>query len=176
LKHVLRWLNLSLAVSAVGLLATTASGQGFFQNPPSGHNLLLKSGLPGGFCLDESEASGLANRIVYAFQCHGRPNQRWAIAQDEEVVYGAHAFSLVGADGKCLDVQDAKVGDHTPLQLFPCHLRPNQRFLITPTGNIVDRQAGKCVTAAGPSDRAPVFIDECRWNDPAQHWSFTPNL
>ncbi len=116
---------------------------------------LVKSGDKGDFCIDASLDSGQRGREIYIYKCHGRYNQRWDLTQNED-----RTVSIVGFDGRCLDVTGGKVGDRTPLQLYPCTLRSNQKFERR-EGMLIEKQTGKCLTTTWGKDRGPLFIDEC---------------
>src|SRR5215467_4615867 len=75
-----------------------------------GNWFLIKSGNEG-FCLDASLDAGQKGHEVYIFRCHGRFNQRWTILDNAD-----RTVSLVGFDGRCLDISGRRVGDGTPLQ------------------------------------------------------------
>jgi hypothetical protein len=120
-----------------------------------GPGFLVKSADRGDFCLDASLDASQRGHEVYIFKCHGRGNQRWAITQNAD-----QSISFVAFDGRCLDVIGARVGDRTPLQLYPCHLGPNQKF-DRRGGLLVERQSGKCLTTWWGGDRNPIYIDEC---------------
>jgi hypothetical protein len=116
---------------------------------------LVKSADNGDFCLDASLDQGARGREVYIFKCHGRFNQRWTLTNNND-----HTVSIVGFDGRCLDISGGRVGDGTPLQLYPCHLGPNQKFERR-GGTLVDKHSGKCLTTAFGKDRNAVYLDEC---------------
>jgi hypothetical protein len=74
-------------------------------------------------------------------------------------------------DGFCLDVRGAGRGSGTPVQLYQYHFRDNQRFIALPDGHIKEVASGKCLSALGASDRAPVVLDFCQ-SSPNQHWFY----
>jgi hypothetical protein len=119
-----------------------------------GNWFLVKSGNDG-FCLDASLDAGQRGHEVYIFRCHGRYNQRWTVLDNAD-----HTVSLVGFDGRCLDISGRRVGDGTPLQLWPCHLGDNQKF-VRRNAMLIERHSGKCLTTAFGRDRNPVYLDEC---------------
>jgi Ricin-type beta-trefoil lectin domain len=119
-----------------------------------GNWFLIKSG-DNGFCMDASLDANQRGHEVYIFRCHGKYNQRWTILDNVD-----HTVSIVGFDGRCLDVTGRSVGDGTPVQLYPCHLQANQKFERR-QGMLVERQSGKCLTTAFGHDRSPVFLDQC---------------
>jgi hypothetical protein len=116
---------------------------------------LVKSADHGEFCMDASLDTGGRGHEVYIFKCHGRYNQRWTLTQNAD-----HTVSVVAFDGRCLDVSGGRTGDHTPLQLYPCHLGPNQKFERR-DGMLIEKQSGKCLTTTWGGDRNPIFIDDC---------------
>jgi hypothetical protein len=146
------------------LLAVLFLAFGMLLAPPAGADdpkdfgggLLIKSADHGEFCMDASLDGGARGHEVYIFRCSGRFNQRWGVTQNAD-----HTVSLVAFDGRCLDVTGGRVGDRTPLQLWPCHLGPNQKFERR-DGMFIEKQSGKCLTTFwGAADRNPIFLDEC---------------
>src|SRR5262245_60353188 len=119
-----------------------------------GNWFLIKSGNEG-FCLDASLDPGQRRREVYIIRCHGRYNQRRTSLDNAD-----HTVSLVGFDGRCLDISGRRVGDGTPLQWWPCHLGDNQKF-VRRNGMLIEKHSGKCLTTAFGIDRNPVYLDEC---------------
>ncbi len=119
-----------------------------------GNWFLIKSG-DAGFCMDASLDQGARGSEVYIYRCHGKFNQRWTITENAD-----HTVSFIGFDGRCLDIVGRRVGDGTPLQLYPCHLGINQKFERR-NNMLVEKQSGKCLTTAFGKDRNPVYLDEC---------------
>jgi hypothetical protein len=148
-----RSLLLPLAFCA---LAFAASSDARADDPKDfGNWFLIKSADNGSFCMDASLDAGQRGHEVYIFKCHGRYNQRWTLLQNAD-----HTTSIVGFDGRCLDITGARVGDGVALQLYPCHLNPNQKFERR-QGMLVEKQSGKCLTTAFGKDRNPIYLDEC---------------
>jgi hypothetical protein len=85
-------------------------------------------------------------------------------------------FSVVGFDGKCLDIAGARVGDETPIQIHDCHLGQNQRFYLTSVGQFREVQSGKCLTVSAAGDRKAVYIDECDDQKAKQTWTIAQNF
>ncbi|KOU53748.1 YD repeat protein, partial [Streptomyces sp. WM4235] len=59
---------------------------------------------------------------------------------------GIGAVSVIGASGKCIDVENAGTADGTPVQLYPCNETKAQQWRLT--DNTV-RALDKCLTANG---------------------------
>lgn len=59
---------------------------------------------------------------------------------------GIGAVSVIGASGKCIDVESAGTADGTPVQLYPCNETKAQQWRLT--DNTV-RALDKCLTANG---------------------------
>ncbi|RKT02186.1 intein/RHS repeat-associated protein [Streptomyces sp. 3211.6] len=59
---------------------------------------------------------------------------------------GIGAASVIGASGKCIDVENAGTADGTPVQIWPCNDTKAQQWRLT--GNTV-RALDKCLTASG---------------------------
>ena len=78
-------------------------------------------------------------------------------------------MSIVGFDGRYIDVRGAKAGDGTPLIMYPCHLGANQKFERR-EGMLVEKQSGKCLTTSWGKDRNAIYIDECSGRR-EQHWA-----
>jgi hypothetical protein len=123
----------------------------------------------GDFCIDASLDQGARGHEVYILKCHGRFNQRWTITDNTD-----HSISVIGFDGRCLDITGARVGDGTSLQLWPCHLNDNQKF-ERKGGTLVDKHSGKCLTTAFGNDRNPVYLDECTGRREQQWGTFRDN-
>jgi hypothetical protein len=140
------------------------AGAAHADNPKAfGSWFLVKSADNGDFCLDASLDQGQRGHEVYIFQCHGRYNQRWTLTDNTD-----HTVSIIGFDGRCLDISGGRVGDGTALQLWPCHLGVNQKF-ERHGGTLVDKHSGKCLTTSFGKDRNPVYLDECT-NRREQQW------
>ena len=124
-----------------------------------GNHFTIHNELAGGhFCIDASLDHGVHDGDpVYVFRCHGRENQRWTVTQS---VGGESA--IVGVDGFCMDVRGASRAAGTPVQLYQCHFGANQRFSVQPDGHIREQGSGKCLTALGEGDRAPIVLDFCQ--------------
>ena len=149
------------------LLWTTLLGAGVARadDPKDfGNWFLVKSKDHGDFCMDASQDEGKRGREVYIYKCHGKFNQRWTITQNED-----HTVSIVGFDGRCIDVRGAKAGDGTPLIMYPCHLGANQKFERR-EGMLVEKQSGKCLTTSWGKDRNAIYIDDCSGRR-EQHWA-----
>src|SRR5262249_21950851 len=142
-------------LAAVAAMALTLGMTARADNPKDfGNWFLIKSG-DNGFFMDASLDRGARGHAGYIFRCHGRFNQRWTILDNAD-----HTVSIVGFDGRCLDVTGGRVGDGVPLQLYPCHLGANQKFERR-AGMLVEKQSGKCLTTAFGKDRNPIYLDEC---------------
>ncbi|MFJ9343782.1 ricin-type beta-trefoil lectin domain protein [Streptomyces sp. NPDC101733] len=59
---------------------------------------------------------------------------------------GIGAVSVMGASGKCIDVESGGTADGTPVQIYSCNESKAQQWRLT--GNTV-RALGKCLTASG---------------------------
>ncbi|UQX03669.1 ricin-type beta-trefoil lectin domain protein [Streptomyces sp. RerS4] len=59
---------------------------------------------------------------------------------------GIGAVSLIGASGKCVDVENAGTADGTPVQIYPCNETRAQQWRLT--GDTV-RALDKCLTTSG---------------------------
>ncbi|MFD0268687.1 ricin-type beta-trefoil lectin domain protein [Streptomyces sp. NPDC127106] len=59
---------------------------------------------------------------------------------------GIGAVSLIGASGKCVDVEGAGTADGTPVQIYPCNTTKAQQWRLT--DNTV-RALDKCLTTSG---------------------------
>ena len=161
--------TLTIACLAITSHATPAAADNPANEP--GEQRLIHSMLDESYCFDASLDPAKQGHVVYLFKCHGRENQRWTLARNED-----GTTSIIGLEGKCLDVKGARVKDETPLQLFPCHYRANQRFNLTPSGRIKEVQSGKCLTVSGAGDRKALFIDECDEQVKKQTWHVSTSV
>ncbi|MFD7324727.1 ricin-type beta-trefoil lectin domain protein [Streptomyces sp. NPDC059875] len=77
--------------------------------------------------------------------------------------------TLVGLDGKCLDVAGGSSADGTPVQLWDCNGSAAQRWTIRSDGSV--QALGKCldVSAGATTDGAKVQLYTCNGSG-AQHW------
>ncbi|MEU9033307.1 ricin-type beta-trefoil lectin domain protein [Streptomyces sp. NPDC048352] len=71
---------------------------------------------------------------------------------------GIGAVSVIGASGKCIDVESGKTADGTPVQIYPCNETKAQQWRLT--GNTV-RALDKCLTASG----AKLVLVACDGSD-----------
>jgi len=76
---------------------------------------------------------------------------------------------IVGASGKCADVNGASSADGTRIQLWTCNGGTNQQW--TRDGNTL-RSLGKCMTAVGTADGGQVQLSTCAGTG-AQNWTAT---
>jgi len=70
---------------------------------------------------------------------------------------------IIGMNGKCLDVEGPNVANGTPVQIWDCVGVVNQKWTLTPAGELVDLHSGKCLDVRGPSSAngTPVQIWDC---------------
>ncbi|MFD7902610.1 ricin-type beta-trefoil lectin domain protein [Kitasatospora sp. NPDC059722] len=105
---------------------------------PSG---AITSALPG-LCLDSRVGGDPA--AVGAGTCDGSPAQTWTMADD----------GSIGQSGRC--VEDPAIG--FPV-LTACTARPDQRWRVTPTGQLANQDSGRCIdnpaNPAAPSGTSP---------------------
>ncbi|MEU3562671.1 ricin-type beta-trefoil lectin domain protein [Kitasatospora sp. NPDC006786] len=121
---------------------------------PSG---AITSALPG-LCLDSRVAGDPA--AIGAGTCDGSPAQAWTMGDD----------GSVGQSGRC--VEDPGLG--FPV-LTDCTSRPDQRWRVTPTGQLANQGTGRCVEnpGAAASGTAQVRMRPCEartgqeWHPPA---------
>ncbi|MFB7264845.1 ricin-type beta-trefoil lectin domain protein [Streptomyces nojiriensis] len=78
---------------------------------------------------------------------------------------GIGAVAVTGLSGKCLDVQDGKTDDGTPVQLLSCNETKPQQWRIT--GDTV-QALGKCLTAEG--DKA--VLKTCKDGEANQKFTY----
>ncbi len=110
------------------------------------------------FCLDARGDKAGNGTLVFTYQCHEGANQRW-----EERPSQGGAVSLVGLDGKCLDVRGSHSRkDGTPVQLWECTHGENQSFKIGGDGRIREVASGKCLISTAAKDGAAVVLDDCK--------------
>ncbi|MEU9046632.1 MULTISPECIES: ricin-type beta-trefoil lectin domain protein [unclassified Kitasatospora] len=100
---------------------------------PSG---AITSALPG-LCLDSRVAGDPA--AVGAATCDGSPAQTWTMGDN----------GSIGQNGRC--VEDPGLG--FPV-LTGCTSRPDQRWRVTPTGQLANQDTGRCVENPGAAGSA----------------------
>lgn len=122
------------------------------------------------YCLDASLVQRQREGDpVHIYKCHGHENQRWTITHDTN-----DQSAIVGLDGYCLDVRGSgATASGTPAQLWKCHYGKNQLFRISPIGQIIEVESGKCLLAPQLGDGAPVVLNPCANND-YEKWNFIP--
>ncbi|MQS13959.1 hypothetical protein F7Q99_17195 [Streptomyces kaniharaensis] len=121
---------------------------------PSG---AITSALPG-LCLDSRVAGDPA--AVGAGTCDGSPAQAWTMADD----------GSIGQSGRCMEDPDLGF----PV-LTTCTSRPDQRWRVTPTGQLANQDSGRCVDTPGAASggAAQVRMRPCdgrtgqEWHPPA---------
>jgi type 1 glutamine amidotransferase len=84
---------------------------------------------------------------------------------------GATGGPIVGASGKCVDVNGSSTADGTKIQLWTCGSGTNQQW--TRDGNTL-RALGKCMTATGTGDGANVQLSTCN-GSAGQNWTTGAN-
>ncbi len=83
---------------------------------------------------------------------------------------------LVGAGGKCLDIEGGVATDGTPVNVFDCHRKPNQRwrfFYPCHEGECDDEFEirgldGQCLQPATGSESTPLVVGSC--GGPEDRW------
>lgn len=71
---------------------------------------------------------------------------------------GIEAVSVIGASGKCIDVESGGTADGTPVQIYPCNETKAQQWRLT--GDTV-RALDKCLTTSG----SKLVLATCDGND-----------
>jgi hypothetical protein len=77
------------------------------------------------------------------------------------------AGEVVGDAGLCLDVRGGVSADGQPVQLYTCNYTPAQQVSYQSDNTV--RVLGRCLTAAGTDNHAPVSISSCA-GAPGQSW------
>jgi len=137
--------------------------------PIRGANLLIRAAKNEEMCIDAESDRAELHPLIQLFHCHGRENQRWTFAEENDA-----SSQILGIGGLCLDVQGQHSSSGTPLQLYPCANAANQKFRHNVDGRLQEVQTGKCLTAGDFKEHSPVFIDDCRDDKPGQVWIISP--
>jgi Ricin-type beta-trefoil lectin domain len=137
--------------------------------PIHGANLLIHSAKNEEMCIDAENSKAELSPLVQLIHCHGRENQRWTFADQND-----GSSQILGIGGLCLDVQGQHSSTGTPLQLYPCGGATNQKFRHNIDGRLQEMQTGKCLTVSDFVEKSPVFIDDCREKKPGQVWVVSP--
>jgi hypothetical protein len=85
--------------------------------------------------------------------------------------------TVVGsASGRCLDVTSAKKDNNSPTELYDCNGGANQKWTLTPTGELTVYGTSICLDAQklGTTDGTPVNIYSCN-GGANQKWSVNAN-
>jgi Ricin-type beta-trefoil lectin domain len=92
-------------------------------------------------------------------------NQRWTITTGE----GAGGAAIVGLDGFCLDVRGSSGAAGAPVQLYSCHFKFNQRFIVGKDGTIKEQTSGKCLQGESDKPGALIVLAACK-GAPSEKW------
>ena len=93
-----------------------------------------------------------------------------------------NGFTLVHVStGQCMDVENESTANGTPINLFPCHGRSNQRWTYVPDTPVIPEPGSlvgigdTCLDVEGAvdADGTPVNIYECNGAE-NQYWEFVP--
>jgi hypothetical protein len=142
-----------LPAGSFALEATGAARGG----PPAVHgvNFQIKSLADETYCVETN--AGTSTPTVYMQQCTGAGQQRWTFTD------GADGTNVVVGDlGMCLGINH-KVAKPWPAQISTCNYKSNQRFTLTPIGEIVEVYSLECLTTTSPPVAGgAVFLESCQ--------------
>ncbi len=113
----------------------------------------------GQYCIDAHHDQDRDGNQVFIHKCHGVENERWTVTASPD-----NKHAIVGIGGYCLDVRGGATatGMASAAQLWQCDFQENQRFSLTPQGQIKEERTGKCLIATAPQDAAPLVLDTCK--------------
>lgn len=134
----------------------------------TGANYVIHSSQNQNLCVDARGDKPADGTTLELYGCHGKENQRWSF-QDR----AQNASSIVGVGNLCIDVTQAKTADGSPTELYQCGGQKNQGWRHFQDGRIRELQTGKCLTATGNTQGAPIVISRCDPNDAAQVWTLS---
>jgi hypothetical protein len=160
-------------VGALGLalLVAGAIGVASAHTPPLVHgvNFQVKTVVDNTFCVETNTATPSTGPSIYLAKCNGHETQRWTFTD------GANGTSvIVGSLGMCLSINHNVAT--SPAQIASCTYGSNQRFTVTPAGEIIEVRSGQCLTtSAVAAEKDPVFLTTCSAEvQRPQHWQITP--
>ncbi len=152
----------------IGLHSRSGSDPVHFRNIRVKHNAATGVGSFVGIntkCLDNS--GNATNNIAYLWSCYGGEAQTWTMPGDG---------TIRNAD-RCLDVENGATANGSRAGLYPCNDWNAQQWLVRTDGSLLNTRSGKCLTATGTSDRAPVTIEPCaRTAEQTWRWQSQPAI
>ncbi|ACU37022.1 ricin-type beta-trefoil lectin domain protein [Actinosynnema mirum] len=92
-----------------------------------------------GRCVDVPGSTTANGTQLQLWDCHGQPNQSWALNSAKQLVNGA----------KCLDASGHGTANGTQVVLWDCHGDTNQQWTANADGTIIGVQSGLCLGVAG---------------------------
>lgn len=105
-----------------------------------------------GRCLDVAGANSANRTPIQVANCNGNAAQLWQFAAD----------GTVRALGKCLEVDGGSTENGANVQIYDCNNTGAQQWVLTPAGDIVNRNADKCLDIRSPSgDGSHTQLWEC---------------
>lgn len=106
-----------------------------------------------GKCIDVPKRNFSDGVHVQTFSCNNTIAQDWTFTGD----------TLRVPNNKCMDVAWGSRERGADIQIATCSGNPAQQFVLTPAGDLVNPQAGKCVDikAWNGNDRAPLILWDC---------------
>jgi hypothetical protein len=130
------------------------------------------------FCLDVGHYGNLYENGVRIQQwgCSGDSRQVWNFIVTSGRRDDRIGYKISNAEsGKCLDVEDGRNADRTPVQQWDCrigHFAPTQTWYVDPSvpTRIVSEIGGRCLDVAGGSLVEGAYLQtyHCTANNPAQ--------
>jgi hypothetical protein len=133
-----------------------------------GTGFQMKTTVDESFCVETNVAVS-ATPQVYIARCTGRTNQRWSLTDGED-----GASVVVGDLGLCLVTE--RDSREPTLEIEPCDYHSDQRFTVTPVGQVMRKHSDECLTVDDPiAIGSAIRVEECQSpNVKAQTWRLVP--
>ncbi|MET8957572.1 ricin-type beta-trefoil lectin domain protein [Streptomyces sp. NPDC004129] len=114
-------------------------------------------------CIDVTDDSAKDGTSLQVWTCNTQANQKWLFASD----------GTVRSMGLCMDVAGGSTRNGAVIQLANCHHDGNgaQQFVLSSAGDLVNRQADKCVDVVNQGTSAGTGLQLWTCNgQPNQKW------
>jgi Ricin-type beta-trefoil lectin domain len=131
-----------------------------------GAGMMIHSATNPGLCFDAAGDRAERHTPVRLGGCSGRENQRWSFGPATR-----GSVTITGIAGMCLDIHGERSVNGAAAQLYTCNGGGNQQYAFLSDGRLRELSTGKCLTAAGIGDGAPILVEPCDARAQEQVWS-----
>ncbi|GAA1551979.1 hypothetical protein GCM10009827_085790 [Dactylosporangium maewongense] len=121
---------------------------------------LVRSGLPGGLCLDNANGYATNSNPIRTYRCNtGLGGQMWTMSAD----------GSLRILGKCADA-GGPLPNSSQVKLYDCSPTATQMWRPGPNNSLIHRSTGRCLDAPTPAE-TQLRIATCN-GSPNQSWTF----